>query len=714
MEQRVESFVHRTPRHPVSCKPCRRRKVRCDRQKPCGTCVRQKQTGDCIYAPQPAKSSRQASTDNIHGRLSRLEGAVQSLISKEKVSMQPPPVLEPMSSVVTETTDRNQLRQTGENLLDGDGRASIENNFPGDSESNIQQSSSSHLAGPGRDSAPELLLGGLKHITREEIIMTMPSRNTVDGLVSRYFSYMDFFALMIHVPTFREEYLHFWEDSSVVSMNWLSMLFSMMCIATYHFDVFQDPLPPGLPFANEAMVRFCRHSAQCLILANYTKPTHDTVEALMLYYFCELIRSPETPFALYLIFSMTIRIAMQLGYHRDPQHVTGISVFHGELRRRVWLVLAQLDIIASLQAGLPRLVKETDTGRPHNLLDEDLWPAMTELPPSRSDRTTTTLSYIIARMDTLDILGQIQDETMSLRPFSYERVMELDRSLVEKYNAVPLCFKGTVYFPDTDTPASFLQRIMLELQFEKARCILHRNSMFTQDASYTACMSAALNIIQHQLNLHRELKPGRYLWGHKWKLTCLTVYDFLLAVMILYRGFDPHIIHHSVDTTFLPSSGPGQLIKVQAMLENSYAVWIDWCADMKEAGTAAQMVKLIIKRMRQQAYITQNVGFQDIDRVNRASSAASSIFNNPLTRRPSISHEITPLPELISEDLRPLTDFEELLDLDEGINWVRLICMVLNTGNSFPTPLALFHPSWSFDAHKLIDITNSTHRLNSI
>lgn len=58
-----------------------------------------------------------------------------------------------------------------------------------------------------------------------------------------------------------------------------------------------------------------------------------------------------------------------MGYHRDPKHLAGISVFEGEMRRRVWLNLVQIEALMSYQLGFPSMIPSEfcDTEVPRNL-----------------------------------------------------------------------------------------------------------------------------------------------------------------------------------------------------------------------------------------------------------------------------------------------------------------------------------------------------------
>lgn len=84
-------------RDPISCQPCRSRKVACDREEPCGSCVKQKIVDKCSYRkpdlPSPDsdaqrppttahRSNGRSSKDNsVDSRLDRVEKAVDNLVA---------------------------------------------------------------------------------------------------------------------------------------------------------------------------------------------------------------------------------------------------------------------------------------------------------------------------------------------------------------------------------------------------------------------------------------------------------------------------------------------------------------------------------------------------------------------------------------------------------------------------------------------------------
>lgn len=167
---------------------------------------------------------------------------------------------------------------------------------------------------------------------------------------------------------------------------------------------------------------------QCLVLGNFARCEPYTVEALMAYMYTEYFAHTDTHVGPWSFMAMVIRIAMRMGYHRDGSHIAHLTPFQAEMRRRVWLVVAQMDIMTSSQIGLPRMIKETkmDAREPSNYRDEDLWEDMTELHPPQPDTTVTRVLTAVLKHRLVLIGAQITDVTSSTYPSTYGEVMQLE------------------------------------------------------------------------------------------------------------------------------------------------------------------------------------------------------------------------------------------------------------------------------------------------
>ncbi|RMJ22730.1 fungal specific transcription factor [Aspergillus sp. HF37] len=136
---------------------------------------------------------------------------------------------------------------------------------------------------------------------------------------------------------------------------------------------------------------------------------------------------------------MLVQLALSQGYHRDPQNFSNtISPFAGEMRRRVWTVIVQLELRLSSQMALPRLLKLQqyyDTAEPRNVLDADFDETTVELPPLRPETEVTPVLYSLAKSRIDKMGGQISDFVNDTQDHHhhhpYPVVMELDQKLDE-------------------------------------------------------------------------------------------------------------------------------------------------------------------------------------------------------------------------------------------------------------------------------------------
>lgn len=61
-----------------------------------------------------------------------------------------------------------------------------------------------------------------------------------------------------------------------------------------------------------------------------------------------------------------LRMAMQMGFHRDPASLPKIGILQGEMRRRLWATIIELNIQSSINSGMPLLIVSLTNVRMHN------------------------------------------------------------------------------------------------------------------------------------------------------------------------------------------------------------------------------------------------------------------------------------------------------------------------------------------------------------
>lgn len=211
----------------------------------------------------------------------------------------------------------------------------------------------------------------------------LPPRHVCDGLLRDYIENEETLYRVIHVPTFRARYDAYWEGS-VQYESFLPKLLGVLAIAS-NFE--STPLGLGrerprevhLPTA-AALMRLWLNSlsGDRLIEINTLQ-----VEVLWLLATRIIRENPRDGWAQ---MGSIIRMAVSMGLHRDPSEFgSAMTPFIGEMRRRLWATITDLDDCISCDCSLPPYLGKqfSTTGPPRNLDDADLHLDMEELPPSK-------------------------------------------------------------------------------------------------------------------------------------------------------------------------------------------------------------------------------------------------------------------------------------------------------------------------------------------
>lgn len=179
--------------------------------------------------------------------------------------------------------------------------------------------------------------------------------------------------------------------------------------------------------------------AQCLTLADYTKPYPCLIEALSFHLHGDLCQTKETDVSVWVLAGVITRLAMRMGYHRDPKPFPNITPFQGEIRRRVWTYVRVADLLLSYQVGLPPMIRtaDSDTELPRNLYDDDFDEQCKELPASRPPNEHTPISFVIAKARLTYTFGRVIEQTSSIQSGSYDAVMEIDAELRRARDLIP-------------------------------------------------------------------------------------------------------------------------------------------------------------------------------------------------------------------------------------------------------------------------------------
>ncbi|KAJ5272880.1 hypothetical protein N7478_008005 [Penicillium angulare] len=283
------------------------------------------------------------------------------------------------------------------------------------------------------------------------------------------------------------------------------------------------------------------YKKQCciaLISSNYTTPGPYKVQAATLYLGVENLSSDGLKTSVSILVSMVFRLAIMMGYHRDPKLYPKVSIFEGEMRRRVWLSLSMIDYFIAWQSGLPTVIPKgiDDTASPRILFDEDFDSKTEILPPSTPDRElSSNISYVIAQ-ERLIMAANTITRSSEAYPF-LQRTISLEQQLKAAWSQVPVNLKQRLLLIiDSDT---MIHILTLEMTYQRARCILHRPYLVNSrdDPAYKLfrieCVHAAQRVLHCQIELLQGILSQPQCRHKVWFGISRSICDCLTAAMVI-------------------------------------------------------------------------------------------------------------------------------------------------------------------------------------
>ena len=403
----------------------------------------------------------------------------------------------------------------------------------------VQKSKKSEDSAP---QGPTFLFGGSKAPEYSELLSALPNKTVTDKLVQRYFNSYDPAVHILHPPSWYRQYERHWKDPIKTGPVWLGQIFAILCLTMHSYSKMDDEPPEYRGKSLNLAAQYRSLTGQCLLLADFTKPVNNMIETLVLHLHGEYARNRDAEVGVWVIVGMIVRLAMRMGYHRDPKYFPNITPFQGEIRRRVWTFVRQSDLIFSFQIGLPSMIRlgDCDTGLPRNIYDDEFDEDTRVLPLPRSMSEPTPVSYMIAKSSMVFAFGKIIESLHSTSACPYEDVMSLDQNLRDARAQIPTHLRlKTIEESASDPGTLILQRFNLSMLYHKGQCVLHRkfltrareNNKYAH--SRRTCIDSSMELLHHQATLNYESRPGHRLHGMKVFINSLATHDFLLAAVIV-------------------------------------------------------------------------------------------------------------------------------------------------------------------------------------
>lgn len=212
------------------------------------------------------------------------------------------------------------------------------------------------------------------------------------------------------------------------------------------------------------------------------------------------------------------------------------------MRRRIWVIMVQIDGLTSYQLGLPPMIQESlsDVQKPRNLQDEDFEPDSAFLPPSRPATELTPILYVVVKADLAAVFRNVYVRVALGRTESYDEIIALDRRLESARGAVSPRFRGFDLSEFvTESPYVMIRRYMMEMLYLKTVCMLHRHHMTLSykqpeySFSRLRCLDASMSILKHHADILRQMQTGGLLHRNTMFASSIEQADFLLASILV-------------------------------------------------------------------------------------------------------------------------------------------------------------------------------------
>ncbi|PVH76760.1 hypothetical protein DL98DRAFT_282977 [Cadophora sp. DSE1049] len=598
-ETQNQKFTRNRPT--VSCTSCQKRKLRCDRRRPCGACEKRGHQVECSFSPSrpDGDSINSAGTkQDVLSRLSKLEEMVRGFANgsgqngTEKLPSR-------KDSDVSETTNAtNHVSEADDTTIyygSTSWAALVE------SIHDIQSVLETDLHPPPTIQEQDIVFGDLAPVTIGDIVSCIPPRMEADRLISTFFGSQLVAMPFLHTHHFRRQYEAFWESPSSTNILWISILSSVLGIGAAIFPTKEGSMaPPNSMFVSEPHV-YTNMAARCLVSGQYTQAKIYSVEAILAYVCSRSILTGNSysDSILWSLHGLAITVAQKRGYHRNP-HIAKLHItpFDTEMRSRSWLFIRSFDLAFSSQHGLPPIIHEEDCDVkiPGHLMDDDFDEGCVELPPGRSSTDPTPMLFYIQKAKLFPTLDRISRRALGVRPSTAELVRELSTVLDEWHESIPPClaYQPIMSTALADANYTIIHRTLLELTYLSSKGFLHCPFLVSTKGlcrepakSMDLCRDAALRIMEIQLQVDQDTLPGGRLYEDRYMISNLTLNDYLNAAMFI-----------GVDLTQTKDISLNERKTRIDVLEISYDIWLKKFHESSDAKFACRVLQAILQQVK--------------------------------------------------------------------------------------------------------------------
>jgi len=181
----------------------------------------------------------------------------------------------------------------------------------------------------------------------EDMRSLLPERSLCDDLIRSYFQGFEKVYRILHQGDFLISYDTFWGDTTPSFGDFLSQLLLVLVLGDSTLDQSRLCNPSAILYHVEAWLN--------------SLPSKRSSEISVLQIHCLILlaqqNGPTPDEKKWNAASNLARIAFLGGLHLDPSQFHSLTIYHAELRRRLWYTIMEFDIQMSIVMGVPPTIR---------------------------------------------------------------------------------------------------------------------------------------------------------------------------------------------------------------------------------------------------------------------------------------------------------------------------------------------------------------------
>ncbi|KAJ5610038.1 hypothetical protein N7510_006757 [Penicillium lagena] len=321
-----------------------------------------------------------------------------------------------------------------------------------------------------------------------DIHRSFPSRQVMDELVELYFATFESCFRILYLPSFRADYESYTNQPETAKDHFLLRLLLVMILAgTIHDD---SNVRNDMATKSSSWIYIAQTWLSAPLEKNRLKVEGIQIHCLLL--LARQVTRVGTDLVWISAGSLT-RMAMQMGFHQDPNRFEEMSTQQKEIRRRLWYTILELNVQAALDSGMSPMIRDEDynTQPPSNVNDNDLDEGNPEEHPTHVSFQPVLASSLPLRLRVTRVINSLQEES------SYEQVLAIGNELAQACRDAATEIEHAASMNKTAKFASsycshLLRRFPLCLHFSYA-ITAQKNPLYSY--SQKVCLAAAQDIV---------------------------------------------------------------------------------------------------------------------------------------------------------------------------------------------------------------------------